>query len=385
MLAEIETEATLAERWLLRFEQALTRGDSGLLEPLFHRDSHWRDVVALSWDIKTLSGREHFIGPLGFDARQSRPHHFALSRERTPPRVATRSGIGAIEAIFRFETAFGRGSGVLRLTPADGSAEPKAWALLTALDELKGYEEQSGRARPSGKAHSRDFRGPNWLDLRRKAARYEDRDPAVIVVGGGQAGLSIAARLGQLGVDTLIVDREGRIGDNWRNRYHALTLHNQVQVNHLPYMPFPASWPTYIPKDKLAGWFETYVESLELNFWTETEFEGGGYDERHGRWTVSLRRADGTRRQMQPRHIVLATGVSGIPNLPDIPGLKDFAGKVVHSSRYEDGEAWAGKRALVIGTGNSGHDIAQDLYSGGAKVTLVQRSPTLVVNIEPSA
>ena len=86
------------------------------------------------------------------------------------------------------------------------------------------------------------------------------------MVGGGQAGLSIAARLTQLQVDTLIVDREPRIGDNWRKRYHALTLHNQVQVNHLPYMPFPPNWPTYIPKDKLAAWFEAYVESMELNY-----------------------------------------------------------------------------------------------------------------------
>ena len=83
-----------------------------------------------------------------------------------------------------------------------------------------------------------------------------------------------------MNVDTLIVDREKRIGDNWRKRYHALTLHNQVQVNHLPYMPFPPNWPTYIPKDKLANWFEAYVEAMELNFWTETEFEGGSYDEK---------------------------------------------------------------------------------------------------------
>ena len=101
----------------------------------------------------------------------------------------------------------------------------------------------------------------------------------MLVIGGGQAGLSIAARLKQLQVDTLIVDREARIGDNWRHRYHALTLHNQVQVNHLPYMPFPPNWPIYIPKDKLANWFEAYVESMELNFWTATEFEGGNYDE----------------------------------------------------------------------------------------------------------
>jgi putative flavoprotein involved in K+ transport len=207
----------------------------------------------------------------------------------------------------------------------------------------------------------------------------------VLVVGGGQAGLSIAARLTQLQVDTLIVDRERRIGDNWRNRYHALTLHNQVQVNHLPYMPFPPNWPTYIPKDKLAGWFEAYVESMELNYWPATEFAGGTYDEREGRWSVVLRRADGTQREMRPRHVVMATGVSGIPNLPDLAALRNFAGKVLHSSQYDDGDAWQGKNVLVIGTGNSGHDIAQDLYSSGAKVTLVQRSSTLIVNIEPSA
>ena len=196
----------------------------------------------------------------------------------------------------------------------------------------------------------------------------------MLVVGGGQAGLSIAARLKQLQIDALIVDREARIGDNWRKRYHALTLHNQVQVNHLPYMPFPPNWPVYIPKDKLANWFEAYVESMELNFWTGTEFESGAYDEAEGRWSVVLRRADGTRRTMHPRHIVMATGVSGIPNLPDIPGLKNFGGTVLHSSRYDDGENWKGKKAIVIGTGNSGHDIAQDLHSSGAEVTLVQRS-----------
>src|SRR5450432_3795008 len=124
---------------------------------------------------------------------------------------------------------------------------------------------------------------------------------------------------------------------------------------------------------------------MELNFWTETEFEGGSYDEKAERWTVTLRRADGSRRKMHPRHVVLATGVSGIPNLPDIPTLKNFTGTVIHSSRYTDGEEWKGKKALVIGTGNSGHDIAQDLHSSGADVTLVQRSPTLVVSIEPSA
>ena len=206
-----------------------------------------------------------------------------------------RAGTNAIEAIFKFETKVGRGSGIIRLIPdADDGNRLKAWTLLTELGELKGFEEQLGVQRPRGNAYSRDFRGPNWLDLRKASAGYADRDPTVLVIGGGQSGLSIAARLKQLNVDTLIVDREKRIGDNWRKRYHALTLHNQVQVNHLPYMHFPPNWPTYIPKDKLANWFEAYVEAMELNFWTETEFEGGSYDEKEGRWTVTLRRADGS-------------------------------------------------------------------------------------------
>ena len=297
-----------------------------------------------------------------------------------------RAGTNAIEAIFKFETRVGRGGGIIRLIPDAGDGNRlKAWTLLTALEEFKGFEEQLGVARPRGNAYSRDFRGPNWLDLRKASAGYAEHDPTVLVIGGGQSGLSIAARLKQLNVDTLIVDREKRIGDNWRKRYHALTLHNQVQVNHLPYMLFPPNWPTYIPKDKLANWFEAYVESMELNFWTETEFEGGSYDENEQRWTVTLRRADGSQRTMHPRHVVLATGVSGIPNVPEIAGLKDFAGTVMHSSQYDDGENWKGKRAIVIGTGNSGHDIAQDLHSSGADVTLVQRSSTLVVSIEPSA
>jgi len=383
MLDRTDDISVAAESWLARFEGALANASE--LQALFHGESYWRDVLALSWNIQTINGADAIVRELQARCRSAAPTNFQIDQGRAAPRRVTRAGTPSIETMFKFETADGRGNGILRLTPdaADGN-RLKAWTLLTSLEELKGFEEQLDVARPRGNAYSRDFRGPNWLDLRKASAEYADHDPAVLVIGGGQSGLSIAARLKQLQVDTLIVDRGLRIGDNWRKRYHALTLHNQVQVNHLPYMLFPPNWPTYIPKDKLANWFEAYVEAMELNFWTGTEFEGGSYDENEGRWTVTLRRA-GVRRTMRPRHVVLATGVSGIPNLPEIAGLKDFAGKVVHSSQYDDGENWKGKRAIVIGTGNSGHDIAQDLYSSGAEVTIVQRSPTLIVSIEPSA
>ncbi len=209
MLARTDTIATIAESWLAQFERALAAPDDALLKTLFHPDSHWRDVLALTWHIKTVNGSDAILRELRAHAGRARPTGFRIDPHRTAPRNVTRAGTNAIEAIFRFETAEGRGSGVLRLTPdADDGNTLKAWTLLTALDEMKGSRNSSDDRGPQGKAYSRDFRGPNWLDLRNAAAEYADRDPAVLVVGGGQAGLSIAARLTQLQVDTLIVDRE---------------------------------------------------------------------------------------------------------------------------------------------------------------------------------
>lgn len=367
------------QTWLSSFTAACASGEPARLAALFEDDGYWRDLLAFTWRIETLAGARrigdalaHFAPPLDLAG-------MAIDPARTPPRRVLRAGTECIEAIFRFTCRRGRGAGLLRLR-CNGTSG-KAWTLLTTLEELA-PDAAPGDAKATPKSHARDFRGPNWRDLRTASAAYNDRDPAVVVVGAGQAGLAIGAQLTALGVDTLLVDREKRIGDNWRNRYHPLTLHNQTHVNHLPFMPFPPTWPAYIPKDKLAGWLEAYAEAMELNCWTETSFEGGRYDETAGRWTVTLRRADGTVREMHPRHVVLATGVSGIPNIPDIPTLQAFKGRLLHASQYQDGEAWAGKSAIVLGSGNSAHDIAQDLHAGGADVTMVQRSPTMVVELE---
>jgi putative flavoprotein involved in K+ transport len=369
-------------RWLAEFERALAAAsDAARLETLFRCDAHWRDLVGLTCGVQTVSGSARITQELKVAGAAA--YGFEIDPRRTPPREVARAGTQAIEAFYRFETERVHGQGVVRLIREDGRY--RCWTLLTAGDELKGFEERVGSRRPKGEAYSRDFGGPNWLDLRKQSIAYAERDPAVLVVGGGQAGLSIAARLKQLGVDTLIVDRNARVGDNWRNRYHALTLHNQVQVNHLPYMPFPPSWPAYIPKDKLANWFEAYAEAMELDYWTGTEFLGGSFNTGAGHWTVDLIQSEGRGRTLRPRHIVMATGVSGIPYRPDIPSLKNFKGPVLHSHEYQSAAEWKGRDTIVIGTGNSGHDIAQDLYSNGARVTLVQRSPTLIVQIEPSA
>jgi hypothetical protein len=375
-------EVDAAQRWLGAFETALHDGDRQTLAALFSPDSHWRDLLAFTWNITPHSSPVRIAEALCEAQHAAGARGFTLAEGRTPPRRVRRLGVEVIEAIFEFETASGRGAGVVRLL---ADAPSRAWVLLTSLEELKGFEEKIGARRPSGEAYSRNFGGDNWLDQRVSSQAYLDRDPAVLVIGAGQAGLAVAARLGRLDVDTLVIDKHERIGDNWRKRYHSLALHNQIHVNHLPYMPFPPSWPKYIPKDMLAGWFEFYAWAMEINVWSGTEFVRGAHDAASGTWTAVLRRADGTERVMRPRHLVFANGVSGIPRIPALPGLEDFAGAVVHSHGYTDGAAWRGKRALVLGTGNSGHDVAQDLHSHGADTTIIQRGPTTVVSIDPSA
>jgi cation diffusion facilitator CzcD-associated flavoprotein CzcO len=380
----LESDAYTVQSWLSAFEQALGSGDVALVESLFVDDCHWRDLVAFTWHFCTFRGAAEIARELTSFQGQAGARGFVVAPDRAPPRRFTRPGSDGVEAIFDFTTATGRGSGVLRLVAQPGGAH-RAWVLHTALNELTGYEEAVGPRRPQGAAYSRNFGGENWLEQRVRSSQYADREPAVLVVGAGQAGLGLAARLGQLGVDTLVVDKYERIGDNWRRRYHSLALHNGIKSNHMPYLPFPDTWPNYIPKDMLANWFEFYVDALEINAWTGTEFVSGSYDEDAGCWSALVRRADGTERTLKPRHIVMANGVSGIPKIPELAGLDDFDGTVVHASAFTDGSQWQGKRAIVIGTGNSGHDVAQDLHSHGVHTTIVQRGSTTVVSLDPSA
>jgi putative flavoprotein involved in K+ transport len=373
-----------AGKWLASLESALQSRDTSRLASLFHEDAHWRDILAFTWHYSSARGSKNIAGHLAAAQPKIAAHAFHLPPSRTPPRYVKRLGIDSLEAIFEFTTAVGRGEGIFRLSSSDGS-EMKAWLLATTLETLTGHEEKVGANRPTGSAYSRNFGGDNWADVRRKAVAYDDREPEALVIGGAQAGLATAARLNQLGVDTLVVERWPRIGDSWRNRYHSLALHNSTHINHLPYLEFPPTWPKYIPKDMLGNWFEFYADAMEINCWTDTEFVGGHWDESEKRWTAKLKRSDGTERIVKPKHLVFANGVSSYPIRPEMPGFEDFAGTVFHSEGFTSGEAWRGKKALIIGTGSSANDIALDLYSHGVDTTLVQRGSTTVVSIDPSA
>lgn len=206
--------------------------------------------------------------------------------------------------------------------------------------------------------------------------------------GAGQAGLTAHARLKMLNVPTLIVDPNDNVGDNWRNRYHQLVLHDPVWYDHLPYLPFPDWWPVFTPKDKLADFFQSYATLLELNVWIRTKVEAAAWDENRRRWTVTVKRtlADGRTtetRTLHPRHIVQATGHSGKANLPDIQGTEGFQGDLLcHSSAFPGARPGGGqgRKAVVVGACNSAHDICQDYYENGYEVVMVQRSSTCVIS-----
>ena len=380
--AVAQSEKELVGQWLSKLDTALQSASRASVASLFAPDGHWRDLLAFTWSITPRQGAEDIAALMAAKQATAEAHAFAIAEGRTPPRRAHRAGIDVIEGIFQFETRIGRGFGVVRLLATDPS---KAFQLMTGLHELKGFEERIGNRRPTGAAFSRNFGGTNWKDQRIASQAYADREPTVLIVGGGQAGLSLAATLVRIGVDALVVDKFERVGDCWRQRYHSLALHNDTRFNHLPYMPFPDAWPTYLPKDMLADWFEAYAWAMEINFWTGHELVGGSYDESSGRWDAVLRKADGTERTVHPKHLVFANGLVGYPHIPELPGLKEFKGDVLHTTEYTNGANWRGKKALVIGTGTSGHDVAQDLHANGCETTIVQRGTTMVVSIDPSA
>jgi cation diffusion facilitator CzcD-associated flavoprotein CzcO len=201
----------------------------------------------------------------------------------------------------------------------------------------------------------------------------------------GQAGLNTAARLQNIGVSCLLVDRNARVGDNWRSRYRTLVTHDPVQYTHMYGLPFPPSWPLFTPKDKLGDWFEAYASLMELNVWTSVKLQKTEYSDAEKKWTVELVRGDGTPRTLKPKHVVFCTGHAGEPKIPTFPGQETFKGTVYHGSQHQDATEQkdvAGKKVIIVGTGNSGHDMAQNFYEAGAQVTMLQRSGTYVIQAD---
>ncbi|GME36805.1 Flavin-containing monooxygenase-like protein [Neofusicoccum parvum] len=382
---------TLLTTWFAALTTALAAGATPAhLATVFHAESWWRDHLALSWDLRTLHTLPRIAAFVSAQQPVARLADFRVAEGGAfaAAEAGPAEGLRWVEGMFGFSSAWGVGKGVVRLVEGEGGW--RCCMFYAALQELRGVVPAVGAARPRGGDNSLGGRG-SWLDRRRVVREFEGVEPDVVVVGAGQAGLNVAARLQHLGLSCLLLEKNARVGDNWRCRYRTLVTHDPVQYTHMYGLPFPESWPTFTPKDKLGDWFEAYASLMELNVWTSTTIKHTEYSDATKTWTIDVLKGDAspsTPRTLHPKHVVFCTGHAGEPKIPSFPGQAAFRGLVYHGSQHQDATETpvadlGSKRVVVVGTGNSGHDIAQNYHeAGAAAVTMLQRSGTYVLQAD---
>ncbi|EJD00098.1 FAD/NAD-binding domain-containing protein [Fomitiporia mediterranea MF3/22] len=365
----------IASEWFHDFASRVTAGNAWSVSEMLFDGALWRDMLALTWEFRTFEGTTkikqalHDLLPIvGLSKLQLKEDSVQL--QQPFPDLAW------IQGVFTFETVVGIGFGVFRIVPT-ASQEWKGYTLYTNLEELKGFPERTGLNRDSAPNHGM------WPQKRKSETEFKDGEPAVVIIGGGHSGLEIAARLKLLGVSVLILEKNARVGDQWRGRYDSLCLHDPVWYDHMPYIPFPSSWPVWTPAPKLADWLESYAQSMELDIWVGTEAKKVEQLRNGQGWVVTTESSDGSSRMLRPRHVVIATGFGGGEiNMPTFSGMEEFEGKIVHAMRFKTAKDHVGKKVVIIGSCTSAHDVAFDHCQHGIDVTMYQRSSTYIMSTE---
>jgi hypothetical protein len=211
----------IALQWLTSFAKAAASGDASIItSTLLLPDAFWRDMLALTWDLRTFSGESKIHTFLKDRLALSKLDNFSMRNEYVGLQQPY-PDLAWISLMFDFSTGIGKALGIVRLVPTP-SGEWKAHVVYTNLESLKGFPEKVGALRNHAPNHGK------WESQRKKEMDFVDSDPVAIIIGGGQSGLEIAARLKALDVPSLVLEKNPRIGDNWRNRYEALCLHDPV-------------------------------------------------------------------------------------------------------------------------------------------------------------
>ncbi|KAM1537431.1 hypothetical protein PS1_002366 [Malus domestica] len=206
----------------------------------------------------------------------------------------------------------------------------------------------------------------------------------VIIVGAGPAGLATSTCLNHLKISNVVLEREDCYASLWKKRsYDRLKLHLAKEFCELPYMTFPPNAPTYIPKDMFVQYLETNVSQLGIKPKCNQNVKSALYEVDINKWRVTAENTLlGAQEEYLGKFLVVASGENSIGYVPEVQGLDEFKGEAIHSSNYENGKKYGGKNVLVVGSGNSGMEIAYDLSNSGANTSIVIRSPVHVLNKE---
>ena len=194
-----------------------------------------------------------------------------------------------------------------------------------------------------------------------------------IVVGAGPAGLATSRELLRRGVSHRVLERGDRLGYSWANYYDSLVLHTGKHMSALPGLRFPASAPLYPAREEFLAYLDRYATKFQLPI--ETGAEVARIERAPDRWIVQTR----TGASFAAKAVVIATGISANPVMPEIPGRERFRGCVRHSVEYQRPGDCRGRRVLVVGVGNSGAEISSELARAGAVVTIAVRSGAVIV------
>ncbi|KAG2072258.1 putative dimethylaniline monooxygenase (N-oxide-forming) [Suillus decipiens] len=359
----ISAEA-ISSVWLSAFICDLS-SPSLTLKRSFTNDSYWRDLLAFTPDFRTLHTLPKIQQFFSVPVAVARPSQFRLLPCVRHRRISPTKTF--IQGIVQFHTVIAQCTGVFTLTQSEDSSW-KAWSFVTTMDQLCGVVDRF-------RVHTPLCRPAEWNTTMEYTA---------VVVGAGQCGLSVAARLENLGISTLVLEKSTAIGNNWRSRYESLETNTPRAYNHLPFVTFPEGCGKYIPCRDVADYLENYQKTLGLHVLTSACISAASYDASSSTWKLSISLLEQVSIVVTARHLIGATGVGTtggtLPFMPSIPGKNSFLGSMIHSSEYKSSSCIGARKVVVVGAGCSAHDIAQDMANHGSQTVLVQRSPTAVVS-----
>ncbi|KAK7225433.1 hypothetical protein V2G26_013436 [Clonostachys chloroleuca] len=357
-----------AEGIVKNLSNAMGAGDAQAFTDLFLEYGVWRDKLSYTWDFRTFNFQPAILRAASDLFPQTKARNFgflapAPKVDRPYPDYAQ------LQFVVSFETEIVKASAVVNAVFTKEGW--KIYTMHTVAEELLQFPEL-----PPADGHMTGL--ISWE--KQRAQDVDSANPEILIIGGGQNGLAMAARLKALGIDNLIIEKD-EIGDIWRKRYEYLSLHFPHWPDALPYFPYPKGWPTYTPAQKQGLYMQWYASALDLNIWTKSTVIDAKQDE-EGNWTITINKEGKDTRVLHPKQLIVATSLCGLPSMPAVPGMKDFKGEIRHSTAHDSSRGF--KKVCVVGTSSSGFDTAFDCSRRGIEVTLLQRSPTYVMSLTHS-
>ncbi|KAH9240905.1 hypothetical protein K456DRAFT_583687 [Colletotrichum gloeosporioides 23] len=387
--------AAEASHFLEALSDAVTNADWPSFAALFVEESWWRDSLTLTFDKRTILGRAAILRAWESLSSTRSPSTFSPETELKglkPAFVRLSPTLATLEVPFSFHCARPATSctGLAKLIPVtttSSSPKFKIWGLTTQVHALLS-RPFTPLPRPSSALLPSSQRG-------RSSAQGLPSLPAstildAVIVGGSCNGIANAIRLESAGAECLVLDSDPLAGGNWSSsRYASIRLHHPKSMIQLPDYPVPSSLPEFLSGPQLTSYYRAAVEDLRLPFFGGITVTRNTWSPATNLWTVHLTDTlTSSSTTLLARNLILSTGWLVSPsniNLPPMspPPPPSFPGPVLHSTSYHTPAPFASKRVLVIGSGNSAHDIAADLSLSPLvpSVSILQRSPTVLLDL----